>query len=205
MLCNPCATIMHMPLTRPLLAMHTCTPSPPAQLLESVNLKFTEHKLEDNVGLLVALQLLGSPDTPHPSPHPQQQLEGASPLPSPIPSPGPHSLQPLSKSEAAGAVTHHRSSQPQLGPVKEEDSGQDGSQHGSTAYLQQQQQQDAAAGQQLQQGAMNQQGQQQGPVSIVVGNTHICFDPAKGDVKLGQIRTLFNRAAQLGEEGLGGS
>lgn len=33
---------------------------------------------------------------------------------------------------------------------------------------------------------------------LVISNTHICFDPSKGNVKLGQVKTLFNTAAELG-------
>ena len=32
-----------------------------------------------------------------------------------------------------------------------------------------------------------------GPPVLLVSNTHICFDPNKGDVKLGQVRTLLNK------------
>lgn len=38
------------------------------------------------------------------------------------------------------------------------------------------------------------------PPPIVVANTHVAFDPNKGDVKLGQIRTLFSAAHDLGEQ-----
>ncbi|KAL6756155.1 hypothetical protein V8C86DRAFT_118210 [Haematococcus lacustris] len=34
---------------------------------------------------------------------------------------------------------------------------------------------------------------------LVVANTHVCFDPDKGHVKLGQARTLFTAAHELGQ------
>ncbi|GFH11977.1 endo/exonuclease/phosphatase domain-containing protein, partial [Haematococcus lacustris] len=37
------------------------------------------------------------------------------------------------------------------------------------------------------------------PPQLVVANTHVCFDPDKGHVKLGQARTLFTAAHELGQ------
>jgi hypothetical protein len=42
-------------------------------------------------------------------------------------------------------------------------------------------------------------GLQQQPPDLVVSNTHICFDPAKGHIKLGQIRVLFETVHRLGK------
>jgi hypothetical protein len=95
-------------------------------------LRFSEIKLEDNVGLLVALQ-------------PVQLAAGAS----------------------TGALTATTST-------------------GSTTYTASTSTDTAAAA----------------PAdrpTIVVANTHIMFDPRRGECKLGQIRTLFEAAHEWGE------